>query len=242
MTTPTFVLIPGAGGAAWYWNLVEAELRNRGYDAISVGLPGADENAGLPQYLDIVVQAVSTVDDHTELIMVGQSLGAFTASLACDQLPVSTLVLLNAMIPAPGETPGDWWTNTGQAEARRALDEQQGRDPDAEFDPMIYFLHDVSPTLIAEGEGHQNPEADAVFATPWNLTAWPDVPTRVLSSRDDRFFPLAFQRRIAQQRLGITPDEIDGGHLVALSDPIGVTDRLESYRVASGNLDPQAGR
>jgi pimeloyl-ACP methyl ester carboxylesterase len=55
------------------------------------------------------------------------------------------------------------------------------------------------------------------------------VPTRVLVGRDDRFFPAAFQRRIAEERLGITPDELPGGHLLALSRPSELADRLERY-------------
>ena len=51
--------------------------------------------------------------------LVAQSMGAFSAPLTCDRLPVDELVLLNAMIPAPGETAGEWWGNTGQAEAMR---------------------------------------------------------------------------------------------------------------------------
>jgi len=64
---------------------------------------------------------------------------------------------------------------------------------------------------------------------PWPLAAWPDVPTRFLLCRDDRFFPTAFLRRVAEERLGITPDEIDGGHCVALSRPVELADRLEAY-------------
>jgi hypothetical protein len=36
----TFVLIHGAGDIGWYWNLVQAELRRRGHDAIAPDLPG----------------------------------------------------------------------------------------------------------------------------------------------------------------------------------------------------------
>jgi hypothetical protein len=36
-------------------------------------------------------------------------------------------------------------------------------------------------------------------------------------------------RRVVQERLGITPDEIDGGHCVALSRPKELADRLEAY-------------
>jgi pimeloyl-ACP methyl ester carboxylesterase len=69
---------------------------------------------------------------------------------------------------------------------------------------------------------------------PVPLDAWPNVPTRVLLCRDDRLFPAAFVRRIAQERLGITPDEMDGGHTPALSRPKELADRLEAYVAQRG--------
>lgn len=66
---------------------------------------------------------------------------------------------------------------------------------------------------------------------PWPLAAWPDVPARVLAGRHDRMFPLDFQRRVARERLGIELDEIDGGHMVAMSDSAALADRLEAYRL-----------
>ena len=56
------------------------------------------------------------------------------------------------------------------------------------------------------------------------------MPTRFLLCRDDRFFPADFLRRVVQDRLAITPDEIDGGHCVTLSRPRELADRLESFR------------
>ena len=53
--------------------------------------------------------------------------------------------------------------------------------------------------------------------------------TRVISGRDARFFPVDFQRRVSQDRLGITPDVVAGGHLVALSNPVGLVDLQERY-------------
>jgi pimeloyl-ACP methyl ester carboxylesterase len=67
---------------------------------------------------------------------------------------------------------------------------------------------------------------------PFPLAVWPNVPTRILLCRDDRLFPASFLRRVAQERLGITPDEIDGGHTPALSRPKELADRLEAYRVS----------
>lgn len=226
MTDPTYVLVPGAGGDAWYWHRVEAELRSRGRGVIAVDLPGDDESAGLPEYTDMVVEAVG---ERTGLVLVGQSLGAFTASLACARLPASLLVLVNAMIPKPGETPGEWWENTGHAEAKRENDVREGRPADGEFDVATYFLHDLPEQVIGEAGAHARPESDAVFASRWGLPAWPDVPTRVLIGRNDRFFPAEFQRRVARDRLGITPQEMPGGHLAALSRPVALADWLETY-------------
>ncbi|MFF2503718.1 alpha/beta fold hydrolase [Streptomyces sp. NPDC058067] len=229
----TYVLIPGAGGSAWYWHPVGAELSRRGHDVVAVELPGPDPGAGLPEYADLVVDAVG---DRSDLVVVGQSLGAYTAPLVCARRPVSLLVLVNGMIPRPGETPGEWWAHTGQEAARRANDVREGRDPDAEFDLATYFLHDLSQEQIDASAEHMQEESEAVFATPFPLDAWPAVPTRVVAARGDRFFPAEFQRRVAQDRLGITPDEVPGGHLTALSHPKELADLLESHLHAVASM------
>ncbi|WP_222721018.1 hypothetical protein [Actinomadura sp. HBU206391] len=41
-------------------------------------------------------------------------------------------------------------------------------------------------------------------------------------------------RRLAAERLGITPDEIPGSHCVALSRPKELADLLEGYALGSG--------
>ncbi len=105
---------------------------------------------------------------RADLVVVAQSLGGFTAPLVCERVPVKLLVLVAPMIPAPGEAPADYWSNTGYA-------------------------------------------------------------TRVLLCRDDRLFPAPFLRRVAEERLGIVPDEIDGGHTPALSRARELADRLEAY-------------
>ncbi len=72
-------------------------------------------------------------------------------------------------------------------------------------------------------------ESSAVWETPWPLAAWPDVPTRFVVCRDDRFFPATFMRRQAHERLGIVADEVPGCHCVALSHPTELSDLLVSY-------------
>lgn len=221
--TSAYVLVPGAGGVAAYWRLVAADLERRGLDVVAVDLPGDDDSAALPEYVEQIVQAGR---HFGEVVVVGQSMGAFSASLAAPQLATQRIVLVNPMIPAPGETPGQWWDATGQPEAKRRNDIREGRDPDAPFDLATYFLHDTPADLVEEVMATSRPETDAAFGSPWTLPAWPDLPTTVIAATDDRFFPLEFQRRVSQERLGLEPATLPGGHLVALSQPQALADLL----------------
>jgi pimeloyl-ACP methyl ester carboxylesterase len=56
----------------------------------------------------------------------------------------------------------------------------------------------------------------------------------VLAGRDDRFFPLEFQRRVAAQRLGRPVDEVPGGHLAAVSFPAEMAEQLSRYAAEPG--------
>lgn len=229
MQNVTFVLIPGAGGSAWYWHLVEQKLRQLGYEAIPVALPTADDSAGLAEYAAAVVRAVGKQKSR-RLVLVAQSLGGFTAPLVCEQIPVSLMVTVNAMIPKPGETPGMWWRDTGYYEAKREQDRRDGRDADAPFDPLFEFFHDVPQPVIDEAWAQGEPrQSDAVFNSTCDFARWPAIPTCVLVGRDDRFFPVEFQKRVARERLGIAADEMPGGHLVALSQPSELSARLIDY-------------
>ena len=215
----TYTLIHGAGSDSWYWHLVAPRLRALGHEVVAVDLPCDDDRAGFDEYARCVVEAVGPRQD---VILVAQSLGGFTAPLVCERLPVSLMVLVNAMVPAPGESAGEWWANTGHV------------FPDP-FDPAEVFAHDVPADVAAEQVAHLRAQSGTPFESPWPLPAWPDVPTRYLLCRDDRFFPADFQRRVAQERLGITPDEMIGGHLPALAHPDELVEWLERYRTEVGD-------
>ena len=219
----SFVFVPGAGGVAWYWHRVVSLLEDAGHEAIAVDLPGDDDRAGFSAYADRVLEAIGT----RQVVLVAQSLGGFTAPLVCARVRVRMLVFVNAMIPVPGETAGEWWDKTDSEPARIAAADRGGYSTD--FDLATYFLHDVPPEIIEEGEAHQRPEADIVFGEPCRFEAWPDVPIHVIAGRDDRFFPVDFQRRVAQERLHAEIDELAGGHLLALSNPDGLADQLLGY-------------
>lgn len=206
----TFALIHGGGGSAWDWHLVVPELRARGHEALAVDLPSEDASAGWRAYADTVVDAVG---GRQPVVVVGHSLGGFTAPLVCARLPVSLLVLVAAMIPSAGEQFDDWWTNAGY--------EPSGLDD--------VFYHDVAPELAAEAQRRARDERSAALREPWPLDAWPQTPTRYLLCRDDRMFAAGWARRHARERLGLEADEMEGGHYITLSRPRELAERLDAY-------------
>jgi pimeloyl-ACP methyl ester carboxylesterase len=220
----TFVLIHGAGDVAWSWHLVAAELRAKGHDVVAPDLPCEDDAAGLDEYANTVIEHLG---DRRDPVVVGHSFGAFTATLVAGRVPVSMLVLLAGMVPAVGESPGDWWANTGYsaavAEARRA------GDPVGDDDPYVSFYHDVPRELSEEAMSRGRDQSETPSRSPWPLDALPDVPTRYVLCTEDRFFPPEFLRRVVAARLRIVPDQIAGSHCVPLSRPKELADLLAGY-------------
>jgi len=211
---------------AWYWHRAVPLIRAAGHEPIAVDLPGDDEHAGLAAYADIVIRAIA---ERSDVILVAQSLAGFTVPLVFARAPVRMIVFVNAMIPRSGETAGAWWGATGAIEARKQAAARRGYA--TEFDLGTYFLHDVPQDVLRSGPEPRE-EAEIVFGEPCRFERWPDIPIHVLAGRDDRFFPIEFQRRVARERLGKKVEEIPGGHLVALSNGEGLTERLLSYERA----------
>ena len=214
-------LIPGAGGLGWYWHLVERDLRARGYDAFAVDL-SASGQTGLPAYADVVVEAI---DGRTEVALVAQSMGAFTVPLLFERIHPRLVVLVNAMIPRAGETPGEWWGNVDSEQARTSAAQREGYSTD--FDLATYFMHDVPEYLVAEMQARADAQLDESFDDVCAFAAWPSIPIHAIAGREDRFFPLELQQRIARERLGVDPIVVPGGHLSALSHPGELADAIE---------------
>jgi pimeloyl-ACP methyl ester carboxylesterase len=220
--TSDFVLVPGAGGIATpFWRPLSTRLESAGHRAHPVDLPGGDPEAGLPEYTEMIISAIESC---AAPVVVAQSMGGFSAVMACDRVPVGRLILVNAMVPAPGETPGEWWAATGAITARTSAAEAQGYD--TEFDLETYFLHDLTPEDAAAVLADPGDEADIAFGQPCDIRAWPDVPTAAIVGRDDRLFPVGFQRELLRQRVGVDAAIIPGGHLLALANPDGLFEAL----------------
>ena len=210
----TFVFVHGAGSSAWDWHLVAPLLRERGHEVVAMDLPCDDPEAGLDAYVDAVLNAIG---DHDDLVVAGHSLGGFTAPLVAARRPVDRIVLLAAMIPAPGESASDWWEASGH---RAVYDGPDGSDMHE------LFYHDLPSELEAEATARSRDECSKAMSEPWPLAAWPDVPTRYVLFRDDRLFPAHFARRHARERLGVEANEIPGSHCAYLSQPARLDEQL----------------
>jgi pimeloyl-ACP methyl ester carboxylesterase len=219
-----FVLLPGAGSGPDHWKLVTPLLDAAGHEAITPDLPCDDDSAGLPEYTAAALEAIG---DNDDLILVGQSLGAFTAAAVAAARGAELIVYLNGMIPIEGETPGEWWENVGHAEAAADLFAKHGPMGGwTEPDFIEVFLHDVSPENAAVEAPRQ--QGGGIFGTP--LTSYPSqVPARAIVGSRDRLFPVEFQRTLAQQRLGIEIDVVEAGHVVALANPEALAAQLLAY-------------
>jgi pimeloyl-ACP methyl ester carboxylesterase len=209
----TFALIHGGGSSAWDWHLVTPLLQAAGHSVAAVDLPIEDVDAGLDDYVGSVVEAVGT---RKQVVVVGHSLGGFTAPLVCDAVGAAGLVYLTAMIPLPGETFSDWWKNTGH-------DTEQ-----VSSSPEVFFTG-VPDELAREASEHERRQEGAWMSEPWPGRQQPHLPTRALLCLDDEFFPAAFMRRQVQERLGAEPVEIPGGHYAPIGNPGDVADALIDF-------------
>jgi pimeloyl-ACP methyl ester carboxylesterase len=222
----TFAFIHGAGvGGGWYWHLVEAELRSRGHTTVAPTLWTGDDTETLADYADTVVNMIDTPE---ELFVVAHSFGGFTAPLVAERLPTAGLIYVTAMIPQSGEPPADWWSNTGHPEAVRIQAAKDGGLTGSP-DPYVVYFHDVPKHLADQVSSREPPPpSNTAYYEPWPLDTHPATPTRYILCTEDRLFPAAFQRQLARDRLGITPNEIASGHCPALSQPTELAAMLEA--------------
>jgi pimeloyl-ACP methyl ester carboxylesterase len=210
----TFALIHGAGDVGWYWHLVEAELRASGHSTLAPDLPVEDDDAGLEAYADVMGEAIG---NRRDVVVVGQSFGGYVAPMVAVRVGARLIVLVAGMVPSPGESAEEMFANTSW------------HAPEAAGSTIDVFYHDVPPELAREAMARSRHQSDAPGREKWPLACWPDIPTKAVLGRNDRFFPIEWLTGVVQDRLGIVPDELDGGHCLALSRPRELAQLLISY-------------
>ena len=222
----TYVLIHGAASDSWYWHLVEPELRGMGHEVVTPDLPCDDDTAGLAEYADAVVDAIG--DRADGLVLVAQSLAGFTAPLVCERLPVELLVLVAAMVPrrasrraSGGRTP----VGSRRAASRprgtagaRATSSTPSRSSSTTSRPTWW------PSRCTTSETSQRLRSRSRGRSPPGRTSRRDSCCAATTASS----PPSSSAGSFGSASGITPDEMDGGHLPALSRPRELAERLDA--------------
>lgn len=110
-----FVLVHGAWGGGWEWEMVATGLRARGHQVDAPDLMGLGDTAhlatpqvGLRTHIDGIVDLVTAQDLH-DVVLVGQSYGGMVVTGVVDVVPdrIARLIYLDAFVPRDGESCND---------------------------------------------------------------------------------------------------------------------------------------
>lgn len=215
----TFALVHGSMHGGWCWERTVEELERLGHAAVAPDLPCDDPDAGLEEYATTVIDALTATSG--DAIVVGHSLGSRTVPVVADRIPVARLVFL-CSVPVfaridPEMLAGELVTPAFAA-AEYDEDEHgsQRMRPESAVD---VFFHDCEPavaTWAAEQLRHQSP---GPIHQDLPIDSWPDVPTSIVLTDDDRAVNPTWATSEARRWLGAAPITMPGSHSPFLSRP-----------------------
>jgi pimeloyl-ACP methyl ester carboxylesterase len=217
----TFVLVHGAYHGGWCWSRLVPELESLGHRAVTPDLPCDDPTAGYAANVATVLAAMDA-DAGSDVVVVGHSLGGFTAPLIAEQRAVRRVVFL-CTAPLIGGGVADDLRARLITERYRAIvrfRDENGRALMSPTDAWQAFFDDCDETTAAWALARLRPQSALSMTDPWPLTAWPDVERSVILARDDR--AVRFEAGVEAGRLildGADPIVIDGSHSPFLSRP-----------------------
>jgi pimeloyl-ACP methyl ester carboxylesterase len=226
-TTPTVVLVHGAFADASSWNGVIERLQAQG---IRVTAP-ANPLRGIASdtaYISAVLEQI-----EGPVVAVGHSYGgAVITNAATDAKNVVGLVYVAAFAPDEGETLGAVEAGSKDSVLNSALVPRQYPiakggsatefyiDPAKARDAFASDLSDQEAALIA---ATQRPVAELAFSEPSGPPAWKDRPSWSVVATGDRAAGTDVTRSMAE-RVGATITEVEGSHVIMISQPQAVAD------------------
>ena len=225
-TRPTVVLVHGAFADASSWNAVIERLQARG---VRVTAP-ANPLRGITS--DSAYLAAVLAETSGPVIAVGHSYGgALITNAATVATNVAGLVYIAAFATDEGEILGAVKSKDailGSALVPHRIPAVDGAAPVVEFtvDPARFreaFAADLPVEQAAVLAAAQRPAAEAAFSEPGGVPAWKKLPSWVMVAKGDKAAGADVVRSMAE-RAGATITEIEGSHLIMLSQPAAVTE------------------
>jgi pimeloyl-ACP methyl ester carboxylesterase len=225
---PTIVLVHGAFADASSWNGVIERLQHQGYVVVAPANPLRGIVADSAYLASVVKQLDGPV------LLVGHSYGgAIITNAATDVANVAGLVYVAAFAPDTEERLGDVAATSKDsllmtAQVQRAYPTGQGGETAPEFlvDPERFrevFAADLPAEQAAVMAATQRPVAAAAFSEPSGPPAWKSLPSWAVVATGDKAAGADLVRTMAQ-RAGADVVEVEGSHVVMVSQPQAVAD------------------
>ena len=220
---PRIVLVHGAFADGTGWQHVIPLLKQAGYPVIAVQNP-------LTSLADDVATTKRVIDAEAQLgpvIAVGHSYGgAVITNAATDAANVVGLVYVAAFAPDEGEALGEVEAGSKDSVLNSALVPRQypangGTATEFYIDPAKArdaFAGDLSDTRAALIAATQRPVSELAFGEPNGAPAWKRLPSWAVVATGDRAAGTDVTRSMAE-RAGASITELDGSHVIMVSQP-----------------------
>jgi pimeloyl-ACP methyl ester carboxylesterase len=225
--TATVVLVHGAFADSSSWNGVIERLQAKGVHVTAPANPLRGIAADSAYIASVIEQIEGPV------VVVGHSYGgAVITNAATDAKNVVGLVYVAAFAPEEGETLGAAEASSKDSVLNSALVPRQyptvddGSATEFYIDPAKArdaFAGDLSNEQAALIAATQRPVAESAFAEPNGPPAWKHVPSWAVVATGDRAAGSDVVRSMAE-RAGAKITEVEGSHVIMVSQPQAVTD------------------
>jgi pimeloyl-ACP methyl ester carboxylesterase len=218
----TFALLHGGSHGRWCWARVVPLLHERNIQTHCPDLPMSDVATGVRDWAEVVVAALSQIED--EVILVGHSMAGLALPIVATMRPVARMVFLAAWVPTPGRSYAEYLSAPeGHGSLTLPLEritvDEQGRHVVPDDVAAEIFYHVASPEDTCRAVERLTPIAATAAVEPCPIPAWPDVPNSYILMTEDRAVLPEWSRRVARERLGVEPVELPGGHCSFYSRP-----------------------
>src|ERR687887_2854685 len=223
---PTVVLVHGAFADASSWNGVIERLQAKGIPVMAPANPLRGIAA------DSAYAAAVFGQIEGPVVAVGHSYGgAVITNAATDAKNVVGLVYVAAFAPDEGETLGAVEASSKDSVLNSALVPRQYPSADGEQATEFYidpakaraaFAGDLSDQQAALIAATQRPVAEAAFGEPNGQPAWKHLSSWAVVATGDKAAGTDVVRSMAE-RAGANITEVDGSHVIMVSQPEAVT-------------------
>ena len=233
----TIVLVHGAFADGSSWNGVIERLQQQGYAVVAPANP----LRGVTADSDYLAGVVGQIDGP--VLLVGHSYGGAVMTNAATDMPnVRGLVFVAAFAPDGGERLGEVTPDSKDSVLNSALVQSSyptgGGDTAVEFgiDPAKFrdaFAADLPEAQTAIMAATQRPIAAAAFSDQSGPPAWKSLPSWAVVATGDKAAGADLVRSMAQ-RAGADIVEVEGSHVIMISQPQAVTDVIVKAAHAVG--------